>query len=108
MGTHKHTLDFNSNIIISSSPTTTTTQNKSMFSSGLGRVKSRQEFRPSGDDDDDDDNNNVVTLSALPRNQRTKNSFDEFLPMISYRQGMAKGSDVVVRSLAFFLKKRVR
>jgi len=76
-----------------------------MFSSGLGRVKSRQEFRPNGDDDDDDDNNNdVVTLSALPRNQRTKNSFDEFLPMISYRQGMAKGSDVVVRSLAFFLK----
>jgi len=75
-----------------------------MFSSGLGREKSRQEFRPSGDDD----NNDVVTLSALPRNQRTKNSFDEFLPMISYRQGMAKGSDVVVRSLAFFLKKRVR
>jgi len=85
-----------------------------MFSSGLGRVKSRQEFRPSGDDDNNNDDNNnnndddVVTLSALPRNQRTKNSFDEFLPMISYRQGMAKGSDVVVRSLAFFLKKRVR
>jgi len=76
-----------------------------MFSSGLGRVKSRQEFRPNGDDDnnnDDDNNDDVVTLSALPRNQRTKNSFDEFLPMISYRQGMAKGSDVVVRSFAFF------
>jgi len=81
-----------------------------MFSSGLGRVKSRQEFRPSGNDNNNNDDNNddVVTLSALPRNQRTKNSFDEFLPMISYRQGMAKGSDVVVRSLAFFLKKRVR
>jgi len=78
-----------------------------MFSSGLGRVKSRQEFRPSGDDDNNN-NDDVVTLSVLPRNQRTKNSFDEFLPMISYRQGMAKGSDVVVRSLAFYLKKRVR
>jgi len=65
-----------------------------MFSSGLGRVKSRQEFRPNGDDDDDDNNNDddVVTLSVLPRNQRTKNSINEFLPMISYRQGMAEGS----------------